>query len=183
MKLSLTKAQILERRRLCGGLEPLRSDCSIEYTDGIDVDKMLEQELRARYVWMLDHADISMLAVEAVTGVKESPTSDGGIRLRLPASCRRPVDIEIEGWAHPAKVLPCGMFAKILSWQDNVFRAATALRPVAVSGADGDIYAWPGGQLLRLRGICDPGPDNYVLDESGLKYLLDNGKGNTKTSI
>lgn len=183
MKISLTRAQMLERRRLAGGLEPLRSDCYIEFTDGIDVDRMLEQDLRARYVWMLEHADMSMLAVDAVTGVKESPTSNGGIRLRLPASCRRPVDVEIEGWEHPATVLPGEMFDKISSWQDNPFRAATTLRPVAVLGAEGDIYAWPGGQLVSLRGICDPGPDNYVLDESGLKYLLDNGKGNTQTSI
>ena len=53
---------MLERRRISGGLEPLRSDCSIEYTDGIDIDRLLEQQLRARYVWMLDHADPSMLA-------------------------------------------------------------------------------------------------------------------------
>ncbi len=183
MKLSLTRAQMLERRRLAGGLEPLRSDCSIEYTDGIDVDRLLEQDLRARYVWMLDHADLSCLAVEAVTGVKESIAPSGGTRLRLPAACRRALVVEIEGWERSAKVLPAAMFDKILSWQDNTFRAATARRPIAVSGSDGDIFAWPGGQLITLKGIVDPGPEKYILDESGLKYLLENGKGNTTTGI
>lgn len=183
MKLSLTKAQMLERRRLSGGLEPLRTDCTIEYTDGIDIDRLLEQELRARYVLMLDHADPSMLAVEAVNGIKESSAPAGGSKLRLPASCRRAIDVELEGWGRAATVMPGDSFDRILSWQDNDFRAATALHPVAVAGPDGDIYAWPAGQLKRLRGISDPGDEHYILDESGLSYLLDNGKGNTQTGL
>lgn len=183
MKLSLTRAQMLERRRLSGGLEPLRSDCTIEYTDGIDIDLILEQELRARYVWMLDHADPSLLAVETVNGIKESEAPDNGSKLRLPTSCRRPIDVELDGWEIAAQVMPSDMFCKILSRQGNNFRAGTPHRPVAVISPDGDIYAWPGGQLKRLRGISDPGEDKYILDESGLSYLLDYGKGNTQTSI
>lgn len=183
MKLSLTRAQMLERRRISGGLEPLRSDCSIEYTDGIDIDRLLEQQLRARYVWMLDHADPSMLAVESVGGIKESAAPHGGSKLRLPPSCRRALDVELDGWEVPAHILPSDMFGTILSLQANTFRAAKARHPVAVTSPGGDIYAWPGGQLRQLNGISDPGDDSYILDESGLSYLLDYGKGNTQTGL
>ena len=68
MKLTLTRSEMLERRRLAGGFEPLRTDCTVEDTAGTDVDALLESQLRQRYLELLDHGDISLLApVEAAS--------------------------------------------------------------------------------------------------------------------
>ena len=172
MKISLDKAQMLERRHLAGGLESVRVDCAIEYTDGVDVDKMLLADLRARYVEMLDHANPAYLLVENIEPAKTGNNHCGGIRVKLPDSCRRVFDIELDTWHRPVRIQPLSMYNAITSWQYNDYRAATELTPVAVFSPDGDILAWPGGKVVSLRGITDPGEDTYVLDESGLKFLL-----------
>lgn len=174
MKLSLTKAQMLERRRIADGLEPLRTDCAIEFTDGIDIDRMLEHDLRARYVDMLANADPRYLAVECIEPVGLADMKPDGVRLTLPPTCRRVFDIELDTWYRPVAVQPLSMYNAIVSWQYNEYRAATPLNPVAVLSPDGDILAWPEGKLVALHGISDPGEDTYVLDESGLSLLLNN---------
>lgn len=174
MKISLTKAQVLERRRIADGLEPLRTDCAIQFTDGIDIDRMIEHDLRSRYVAMLDEAAPRYLAVECIEPVRVEAAEADGVRLTLPKSCRRVFDIELENWYRPVAVQPVSMYGAIVSWQHNEYREATPLNPIAVVCPDGDIMAWPGGKLLTLHGIIDPGEDLYVLDDSGLPLLLNN---------
>ena len=50
MKITLSKAEMLKRRRIAGGLEPLRADCTVERTDGIDIDTVLETEIGRAHV-------------------------------------------------------------------------------------------------------------------------------------
>lgn len=169
MKISLTKAQILERCRIDGGLEPLRSDCTIEYTDGIDVDTLLLHRLRSRYLEMLDTAPLRHLAPEEVTPVSASGV---GVRMSLPQKCRRVVDVALTGWTRAVEVLPPSMLTAVLSWQENPYRAATTDFPIAVADASGDILAWPAGEVAVIHAVCDPGESVYVLDETGLEWLI-----------
>ena len=179
MKIRLSKSEMLERRRLAAGLEPLRADCRIEYTDGIDVDRLLEQDLRARSVRPLDTAAESCLAPENIADVRSETCGEGGMRIVVPDNCRRVLALEGEGWQRSVPVQGAEHYERVWGKQYNGYVAATGLVPVAVRGPDGCVYAWPAGRVKSLRVVTDPGEEYYVLDESGLKYLLEDGKGDT----
>lgn len=183
MRVSLTKAEMLERRRLASGLEPLRADCTVELTAGIDVDRVLEAQLRRRYLDLLDTGERRKISPENVAELTELrvPETDlsGGVLLRAPESCRRMLELRLEGWTRSADVLPATEAARMISRQLNPFTAATAEHPAAVviSGAgDGcapEIMAWPGAlKVSLLTATVDYGPERYVLDECGIEDLF-----------
>lgn len=182
MKISLSKAEMIERRRRALALTPLRTDCTIERTDGIDIDATLEQELRRWYLNLLDTAEPRLLAPENIAGrLACSTTGDDDCRavvVELPSNCRRVFDLKLEGWTHAVPVLPHSELARVIACQQNPYTRATPWRPVAVLGAGGDdgrspdILAWPSTGLFPsaqiVTAVTDPGPELYILDESAL---------------
>ena len=187
MKIILDKAEAVARKRTACGLAAMRSDCSIEYTDGIDIDRQLEQDLRARYLDMLDYAPRECLAVDEIEPDEIEETSGNGVKITLPPDCRRVFDLQLISWHRPVLIHDVSFYNLAMSWQGNTYRAANPLSPMAVLGPDNKIHAWPAGAVDSLRGIITPADNRYVLDESGLSMLLsdepikspDNGKGNT----
>ena len=177
MILTLTRSEMLSRLRLIMGLEPLRTDCSIEYTDGIDVDAVLEQHLRAWYVAMLDDAPPHLLAptdISRLVVVSECP-APSGVVFDLPALCRRVFEVRMPGWYHTVAVRPPEYCEAVCSRQLNPFTRATTARPEAVLMPGGrSLMLFPAGQgsvPAMLSGIIDPGADSYVLDEAALAGL------------
>ena len=85
MKLVLTKEEMLKRRRIAGGFEPLRTDCTVEDTAGVDINAVLESELRAKYLHLLDHGPVEMLAADEVAAsTAVTDYVDGGSLLEGP---------------------------------------------------------------------------------------------------
>lgn len=187
MKIILDKAEAIQRKRTACGLTAMRSDCTIEYTDGIDIGRQLEQALRARYLDMLDHAPRKCLAIDEIEPDEIEETSGNGIKITLPPDCRRVFDLQLSSWHRPVQIHEVSFYNLAMSWQGNPYRTATPLSPIAVVGPDNKIHAWPAGAVDSLHGIITPGENRYVLDESGLEMLLsdepikspDDGKRNT----
>lgn len=184
MKVTLSKAQMLERCRLVGGLEPLRSDASVEYTDGIDIDAILESHLRSRYLEMLDSGRAESVAaddISATVRVSETEVSGGGVMLTFPSMCRRVLSVSLRGWERHAAVLPETSCGEVMQRQLNRFTRATARHPVAVragnstGGSAGGVLCWPSpGGRVSVSGaiaVTDPGPDYYTLDEVAVDEL------------
>lgn len=176
MKITFTKAQMLERRRLVGGLEPLRTDCSVSEADGIDIDRILEIELRNWYLDLLDNGPLSMLALTDMASASSitsgSGTFAGATIVKPPESCRRAVSIFLQGWAEPATVLPQEEAGRCFTLQRNPYTSASKARPMAVRLSDGNIATWPAaGTLISLLAAADTGPESYVFDESALATL------------
>ncbi len=185
MKITLSKAQMLKRCRTAGGLEPLRADCSIELTEGIDADAMLELRLRKWYLDLLDTGPRELVAADNISAmVSVSAVSEGeagGALLNMPAMCRRVFDVKLRGWCKAVEVLPASEYDRVLSCQLNPFTAATVERPVAIalpgntSGAAPQVMAWPAGaapQAVTVTAAIDPGEDYYTLDERALPVNL-----------
>lgn len=186
MKITLTKTEMLKRRRIAGGLEPLLADCAIERTDGIDVDAILADELRKRYLDLLDRGDRSLVAADNIAAtascVSDGDELAGGARVSLPALCRRVFDIQLRGWSRAVEVRPADEAEAIISRQQNPYTAASAAHPVAVfaggavAGSVPDILAWPAGgthpQAVAVTAAIDPGEDYYTMDEAALALLL-----------
>lgn len=178
MKITLSKGEMLKRFRLAGGLEPLRSDCTVELTDGVALDQMLEEALRRGYAELLARAPQELLATEdvgaALTTVRAGREGLGIVS--LPDGCVRLFEIEMEGWDRPAAVEGPEGLAGMLMSLDNVFTTGTPERPRAALGPDGrTVYVHPltARKVAGARGVLDPGPEKFTLDEAGLSELFD----------
>lgn len=178
MRIELTKEQILKRRRISGGLEPLRADYTIELTDGIDVNTILLTELRNWYLDLLANGDRGLLATENLASAVTLVAMDGGLRIEVPDNCRRMFDVRLNGWNHVVAIRPSDEFERIKAMQQNPFTAATANNPVAVflpgnmGGKTADIAVWPGSSGISLAvGVVDPGENLYIMDEMALTTM------------
>ncbi|MDE6277240.1 MAG: hypothetical protein K2M06_03945 [Muribaculaceae bacterium] len=182
MKITLSKNEMLGRFRLAGGFEHLRSDCTIEATAGVALDALLAEQLRRRYTELLSEGPRELLVVEdmSATAGEASYHSGGTGVVRLPADCARLFEISLEGWERPAAVAPAEALEALLMRGDNAYTAPTAERPSAAMGADGrTVYVHPasGSRKITLaRGVRDPGPDKYTLEEAGLSWIFERMK-------
>lgn len=185
MKITLSKSRILELRRIAAGLGNARSDCSIEYTDGLDIDALLLQRLRHRYLELLDTADPRLLAPDNIaSSVLAAATADGGVRLNLPDTCRRVFEVRLPGWNRAARVVPAGPAATaLLHRQANPYARAKPSDPVALCAGEGiagtapDILCYPAPEGIpapvTVVAVTDPGEESYILDEAALPVLLE----------
>lgn len=172
MKLSLTREEMLVRRRLAGGFEPLRTDCTVEETAGVDIDALLEQQLRARYLELLDTATEEFLApADVASGTLVEPYSDGGSLLIPPSGCRRVLRVRMEGWEKAADVRPAADSPAVAARQRNPYTAATASMPVALALPGGKVAVWPGGAVRTVCAVSDAGPEVYNVDERAVAVL------------
>lgn len=174
MKLTLSRTEMLRLRRMSAGLEPLRNDCSIEITDGIDLDEALARQMRAWYLNLLDTGPRQWIAPEDIFAeAAVYPGADSGSLVSLPSCCRRAFEIRLQEWAVAVPVLPAERLPEVLNRQRNPFTAATASSPVAVAAMLGDgrqeILAWPpGGEVVLLTAATDRGEDVYTFDEAAM---------------
>lgn len=176
---------MLEQARIATHLADLRADCAIEFTDGIDIDVLLEQKLRSRYLALLDSGDRSLVAPDNIAAMVAVSTDapGGGLRLTAPAMCRRVFAVRMRGWERAAEVLPCASFRRVLGRQLNPYTAASTANPVAVLDGDGvagsapAVVVWPAAEgenkIEFFNAVTDSGEDFYVLDEAALPYMLD----------
>lgn len=179
MLTTLNTSSLLEYRRIAAGLKFLRSDCTVERTDGIDTDAMLSQGLRQRYLHLLDTAPAHLLPVSDVAeSVVISGASGGRASASLPEECRRLLNIRLSAWTRPAipvrredyDRLPCSRR------ELNPFAAPGNAGPVAVLEADGSLTLMPapeGATVARAMAVTDPGEGTYTLDDSLLDVLAE----------
>lgn len=179
MIVTLTREEMLRRRRIAAGLEPFRTDCTVERTDGIDIDAILAQDMRQAYLRLLDTAPAHLVAVNAVAATTESlPSTGKGTLIKLPQTCRRVFTVRLSGWEVAAHVAPASEALRIIAQQLNPYTRATAAAPVAClapgceAGTENAVLAWPAGTRAQISAAVDPGEDLYTLDESALPTLL-----------
>lgn len=173
MILVLSREGMLERRRLSGGFEPCRTDSTTADSYGVDVDTLLERQMRERYLEFLDKGDVSLLQVDERSQDGTVATYvDGGAVVTPGQACRRVLRVRMDGWSCAADVLPESEFERVLACQRNPYTSADTCSPVAVAGGDGKVYAWPGSDsIVELLCICDPGRELYVLDERAVGII------------
>ena len=149
--ITLSHSEMLARWRRALGLSTLRTDCSIEAVEGIDIDAVITDKMRKWYLDLLDSADPALLPVERIT-------ADFG-------RARRILEVKFSGWKRAAVPLTSSEAIPFLSRRSNARRCPTPEHPVAVLTPKG-IHPYPEGNLEYIVGVIDPGPDVYILDES-----------------
>ena len=178
MKIILSKDEMLERFRLARGLEPLRSDCAVEVTDGVDLDGMLAEQLRRRYAELLSSGRPELLVSEDVAGALSEVNAlrEGLGEVVMSDACARVLEIRLDGWTRPATVEPPEALGALMMSLDNVYTRCAPEYPRAVQGPDGRrIYVHPlmTRRVVSARGVLDPGPERFVVQEAALSELFD----------
>ena len=132
-----TEARLLEEWKLRSRLEPLRTDCVITRTDGIDMDTYLLRELRAWYMRELATAPVDTLPLTDIAhGLTMTRAPDGAGMVKLPAGCLRVVSVEMEGWHRPAVIVADHECAEAVA-QTSPYSRGGVCRPVAVQPSTG----------------------------------------------
>ena len=173
---------MLERFRLAGGFEHLRSDCVIEATDGVDMNGLIEEQLRRVYTELLLTGPRELTVAEDVAA-ELSDASYLGFnlgRVELPADVVRVFEIKLESWDTPADVRPAEERDDLRMRADNAYTTPKTRYPAAVASEDGrTITVSPAGSprtVVYARGVRDPGPDKYTLEEAGLTWIFERMK-------
>lgn len=172
MILTLDRKQMTARWLQLTRLEPLRADCVVTRTYGIDLEALAASEARLWYVSLLGHGPLRWLRVTEMADDAKLDINDEGIAVvTLPERCVRPVSVELHGWERPAPVVAADSPEAWL--QTNPFSRGGVARPVAVMrpGRRLEIYSPPAegqARLKSLRGVADTGDDSFVFDEEAL---------------
>lgn len=140
---------MLERWKLMRRMEPLRSDCSVTRTDGIDLDRELTMEMQAWYVRALleesaDHLPLTELSGEV--SVTRAPCGAGMVS--LPDNCLRVVSVTLRGWQVPARVVADPLSAVALAQLSPWARAGCASPVAVVHSTHVMLYTPPEGEIV-----------------------------------
>lgn len=172
MIVEMSHEDMLERWMIVKGLEPLRGDCTIERSDGIDLEAYAAMEMRRWYLRLLSEAPPDLVntvemshKLDVKIGRNRKPV------VELPPEVVRPVSVMLTGWKKRAEIVadPCSPLWKM---QSNPFLCGGTENPVALllPGRILELYSVAGAAVMpvlaELRCVVDPGPELYILDES-----------------
>lgn len=172
MMLTLSKQEMAARWLALTRLEPLRADCNVTRSYGIDLEAVALAEARIWYLTLLANGPLRWLRITEMADNATLAISDEGIlTVTLPEKCVRPVDVTLHGWERPAVVTPHD--SPLARLQTNPFSCGGVARPVAVEhpGRRLEIHSAPEratARLKSLRCVVDPGPETYVFHEEAL---------------
>ena len=158
-------------------LEPLRADCRVTRSDGIDLEALCAMEMRRWYMNLLCHGPLKWVPVADMADDCRLAVSDEGIlTVRLPPEVIRPVSVELYGWERPAPVTtPDSRQGRM---QANPFSRAGVCVPAAVLRTDGytlELYSAPAAvasaRIKSCMCVPDPGEDTYIFHEDALSSI------------
>lgn len=175
MKKTLTKDEMLSLWSVSRAAEPERLDCTVSRTDGIDYRGILEREMRAWYLRLLDCGREELIAPRNVAEECEEETyCDGRLAvITAPEGVRRVLRVKYSGW--PTPIVPDAAEAEVRAHAGNPF----CMRPVAARLSPQVILvSAPRGNLTQIISAVDPGEDTYIIDDKALALDEDYGKDN-----
>lgn len=182
--MKLTDQQMLAMWREAKGLEPMRSDCSIETFDGYDITSAMMVEMRQWYLQLLDTAELRYLELSDITdSLKLKPVANGVWQFSIPTDTRRIITLQINGCKHLTPVQSRAESLREIELNRNRYSRSTAENPLAViTGRIVTLYcATDDGQAPEIIGsqaVVDPGDEWYVMNESALTLLPTSAYGN-----
>lgn len=168
-----THKEMLAIWRRTLGFECTRADASVAVFEGISTDLWLGERMRRWYLRLLDTASPSLLPV--TEGAPDATLRElpGDMLLVSPApGVRRVVSVRMEGWQRTLEPLDTTLCVRRLRRMASPYARPDVYEPLAVTAYDGVLVTPPAsGIVAHLGVIADPGPDNYILDESLLETI------------
>ena len=177
MKRVLSKSEMIDLWLLRKGFEPLGAAGSVARTDGIDLRRAAEEEVKVWYARLLDEAPTEWLVpVDLASRIAAEATADGRVALTLPADCRRLLSLRLAGWTQGA-LLVAPDSAEALRQGNPLWRSG-GTRPVAVVDGRRVVFAAPaeGVTVEEALGVTEPTGLVYSFDDAALDNELFNNE-------
>lgn len=177
--MELSESEMLDLWKTMMQLQPAHYGCTIERTDGIDIDELLLIHIRKWYASLLLSAPDGIVPVEDVKDRLSVMVADNGVvTAMVPPECVRPVEWKLKAWQKSVT----------LFLQPNVPEAAYLhnewTRPGVCDPAAVDygnrilLFTLPDGELPLFdmaRCVVRPTDGKYVFHASVLESLRVNG--------
>lgn len=164
---------MMSQWRSARGLDPERSDSSVEVFEGAGVAGRLATEMRQWYLHLLDTAPLRYLVLTDIAAkLQPCGDSDGTFSTyTLPRDVRRVIDVTIEGFGRPVPVTD-GADSTWAGVTGNPYVRGNALGPRAFVSVDTlTVISDTPPVLTRVRAVTDPGDEEYIFDESALSLI------------
>lgn len=153
-------------------LEPLRADCEAVRSDGVDLDRLIEPQMRAWYLDLLRNGPLEMVRQEDISrGATAELTSRGTVMVKLPSDVVRVTAVRLPGW-HRATA-PLTADTPEANAPRNRFSFGGVASPKAIIHPDRTLELFSPAsndnivpELLMV--ITDPGEHSYIFDETAL---------------
>jgi len=181
MKMELTKEAMMALWKRRHFIEPLRADCLISRSDGVDTDARVAEEMRAWYLELLRTGPLTALSpVDMSLTAKVTAGNGGCAEIRLAPNVVRVAAVKLEGWERaiePWGVLPEAARRR----QGNKYACGGVACPMAEFGAEHVLRLWCPSTNVKLPAvealdvIVDTGADHYVFDESAVALINPSG--------
>lgn len=175
MKIMLSSDEMLAQWKLRRGFAPLRTDCEITRSDGIDLDALLRLEMRDWYLNLLDTAPMELLAPENIAGdIALMPQADNSATVILPENCRRLVGFKLKEWKRSAKIIT-DPYSHEAQMQSNPYCRGGCENPIVVLHGN-RLYVYSLSPLTShvidfATAIMEPTDGGYLMDEAALKTI------------
>jgi len=177
--MELSESEMLDLWKTMMQLQPAHYGCTIERTDGIDIDELLLIHIRKWYASLLLSAPDGIVPVEDVKDQLSVMVADNGVvTAMVPPECVRPVEWKLKAWQKSVT----------LFLQPNVLEAAYLhnewTRPGVCDPAAVDygnrilLFTLPDGELPifdMARCVVRPTNGKYIFHTSVLESLRVNG--------
>lgn len=177
--MELSESEMLDLWKTMMQLQPAHYGCTIERTDGIDIDELLLIHIRKWYASLLLSAPDGIVPVEDVKDRLSVMVADNGVvTAMVPLECVRPVEWKLKAWQKSVT----------LFLQPNVPEAAYLhnewTRPGVCDPAAVDygnrilLFTLPDGELPifdMARCVVRPTNGKYIFHTSVLESLRVNG--------
>lgn len=156
MLLTLTHSEMLKLWRTRAGLEPWRTDCTVERMEGIDADAIIEPRMRAWYLHLLDTALAELLPVDDAAA---SISLAGGCGT-LPPHVRRLLALRLSSWSTSALPASAEHAARIAALACNPYSAPGTSQPACTVAARRiSVAPWHTGDTVEMAtAVSDPAP-------------------------
>ena len=172
--LSLSSSEMLALWRRALGFETLRTDCSVEAVEGIDIDAAISLRMRQWYLDLLDSADPDLLPVSDIApqASLSQPQNDGSAIICLPENARRVLSLRLNRWMRYASPRTPDSVSDILALMASPYGRPGIYSPLAVLLPHALMVApAQSDSIASLLAVIDPGPESYILDESLLALI------------
>lgn len=184
MNIEYTKDEMRAVWKRLRWLEPLRADATVVRSDGTDIDRVAETQMRQWYLQLLAEAPMDMLVltdlsasamVRRVAAADCYPASVDMIKVTVPKNAIRLGRVKISGAAVCADIvenpsdprwrLSLNRFRRQMAPMTALWRrdSCTLLLPAP---ADGSLP-----KVTLLHAVVDPGPDIYRFREPALATI------------
>lgn len=177
--MELSESEMLDLWKTMMQLQPAHYGCTIERTDGIDIDELLLIHIRKWYASLLLSAPDGIVPVEDVKDRLSVMVADNGVvTAMVPPECVRPVEWKLKAWQKSVTLFLQPNVPEA-AYLHNEWTRPGVCDPVAVDyGNRILLFTLPNGELPifdMARCVVRPTNGKYIFHTSVLESQRVNG--------